>query len=125
MCTAMKYREIEANGFLSNFVKCFWYYETANNEVLHTILPDGYFDLIVAFQNNTLTTVKLTGIWTKPKDIQIAEHTTFFAIRFKLLAIEYVFQKELKSILDTTVDLPFSFWNINKYKCDELSLIHI
>lgn len=115
----MKYREIEPNGFLSNFVQCFWYYETTDTEVKHTILPDGYFDLIAEFENEKLTTVKLTGIWTKPKDIQISKNTKFLAIRFKLLAIEYIFKKEIKSILDSTVNLPFSFWNIDKYKSDE------
>ncbi len=57
----MKYKEIEPTEFLSNFVKCFWHYETADKEVLHTILPDGYFDMIVEFENEILTTVKLTG----------------------------------------------------------------
>lgn len=115
----MKYREIEPNGFLNNFVKCFWYYETTNTEVQHTILPDGYFDLIAEFENKILITIKLTGIWTKPKDILISKNTKFFAIRFKLLAIEYIFQKEIKSILDATVNLPFSFWSIDKYNPDE------
>ena len=115
----MKYREIEPNGFLNNFVKCFWYYETTDTEVQHTILPDGYFDLIAEFENEALTNVKLTGIWTKPKDIKIPKNTKFFAIRFKLLAIEYIFQKEIKSILDSTVNLPFLFWSIEKYKSDE------
>ncbi|MFJ1378302.1 DUF6597 domain-containing transcriptional factor [Capnocytophaga canimorsus] len=115
----MKYREIKPNGFLNNFVQCFWYYETTNTALQHTILPDGYFDLIAEFENETLTTVKLTGIWIKPKDIQISKNTKFFAIRFKLLAIEYIFQKEIKSILDSIVNLPFSFWSIDKYKTDE------
>ena len=115
----MKYREIKPNGFLNNFVECFWYYETTNTALQHTILPDGYFDLIAEFENETLTTVKLTGIWTKPKDVQISKNTKFFAIRFKLLAIEYIFQKEIKSILDSIVNLPFSFWNIDKYKTNE------
>lgn len=115
----MKYREIEPNGFLNNFMKCFWFYETTNTEVQHTILPDGYFDLIAEFENETLTTLKLTGIWTKPKDIHIPKNTKFFAIRFKLLAIEYIFQKEIQTILDTTVNLPLSFWSIDNYKTDE------
>lgn len=115
----MRYREIEPNGFLNNFVKCFWYYETTDTEIQHTILPDGYFDLIAEFENEKLTTVKLTGIWTKPKDIQIPNNTKFFAIRFKLIAIEYIFQKEIKSILDSIVNLPFSFWSIDKYKSNE------
>lgn len=115
----MKYREIKPNGFLSHFVQCFWYYETTNTALQHTILPDGYFDLIAEFENQTLTTLKLTGIWTKPKDVQIPKNTTFFAIRFKLLALEYIFRKEIKSILNSIVPLPFSFWNIDQYKTNE------
>lgn len=115
----MKYREINPSGFLSNFVKCIWYYETKDAEIQHTILPDGYFDLIAEFENETLTTLKLTGIWTQPKDIIIPKNTIFFAIRFKLLALEYIFKKEIKTILDTTADMPFSFWNIDKYECKE------
>lgn len=115
----MKYREIEPSGFLNNFVKCFWFYETENKEVQHTILPDGYFDLIAVFVNETLTAVKLTGIWTTPKNIQIPKNTKLFAIRFKLIAIEYIFQKEIKSILNTAVNLSFSFWSIDKYKAEE------
>ena len=115
----MKYREINPSGFLSNFVKCIWYYETKDAEIQHTILPDGYFDLIAEFENETLRTLKLTGIWTQPKDIIIPKNTIFFAIRFKLLALEYIFKKEIKTILDTTADMPFSFWNIDKYECKE------
>ncbi len=115
----MKYREIKPNGFLKNFVQCFSYYETTDKDIQHTILPDGYFDLIAEFENEVLTTVKLTGVWTKPKDINIPQNTKFFAIRFKLLATEYLFQKEIKSILDSTQYIPFNFWSIDNYKSNE------
>jgi AraC-like DNA-binding protein len=115
----MKYREIKPNGFLKNFVQCFWYYETTDKDIQHTILPDGYFDLIAEFENEVLTTVKLTGVWTKPKDINIPQNTKFFAIRFKLLATEYLFQKEIKSILDSTQYIPFNFWSFNNYNSNE------
>ncbi|MCP2027192.1 AraC-like DNA-binding protein [Flavobacterium sp. HSC-32F16] len=117
----MKYREIKPTGFLKNFVQCFWYYET-DCEVQHTILPDGYFDLIAEFENDTLITVKLTGVWTKPKDISIPKNIKFFAVRFKLLAIEYLFQKEIKTIVDTTIKLPFTFWNLDTYKSYQFDL---
>lgn len=115
----MSYRQIKPTGFLSNFVQSFWYYQTTDAEVQHTILPDGYFDLIAEFENDVLSLVKLTGVWTKPKDIVIPKNTKFFAVRFKLLAIEYVFKKEIKSIVNTTVNLPFTFWNLDTYTCDE------
>lgn len=115
----MKYREIKPDGFLNNFIQCFWEYETIDYEQNHTILPDGYFDLIAIFENNVLKTIMLTGVWTKPVNVSILKSTKYFAIRFKLLAVEYLFQQEIKSILDTTKQLPHSFWNINEYKINE------
>ncbi|WP_208730558.1 DUF6597 domain-containing transcriptional factor [Flavobacterium foetidum] len=55
----MNYKEIKPNGFLSSFVQCFWYYETEATAVNHTILPDGYFELIAAFEYKALTQVNL------------------------------------------------------------------
>jgi AraC-like DNA-binding protein len=112
----MKYREIKPHGFLTNFVQCFWEYENSDKKTEHTILPDGYFDLIAEFENEILTTVKLTGVWTKPINVTIPKATKIIAVRFKLLATEYLFQQEIKSILDTTKRLPFSFWNIDTFQ---------
>ncbi len=79
-------------------------------------MPDGYFDLIAEFEDAKLGLVQLTGIWTTPKHIDIPKNKTYIAIRFKLLAAEYLFQRELKSILDTSLSLRFSFWHINQYQ---------
>ncbi len=112
----MKYKEIKPNGFLQNFIQCFWFHKTTDKAIQHTILPDGYFDLLIEFENDILTDIKLTGVWKTPKNIDIPRNKIFFAIRFKLLAAEYLFQREIKSILDTSVNLPFDFWNINNYQ---------
>ncbi len=115
----MNYKESKPQGFLQNFIQCFWFFQTTNEATQYTILPDGYFDLIAEFDDHILTTVKLTGIWTMPKHIDIAENKTFFAIRFKLLAAEYLLQREIKSILDTSLSLPVDFYNINYYQPNE------
>ena len=62
----MKYREIKPIGFLTNFIQSFWEYETFSTEFEHTIIPDGYFDLIVGFENNSFKQIKLTGVWIMP-----------------------------------------------------------
>lgn len=116
----MKYREIRPNGFLGNFVQCFWEYSNSYKQTEHTILPDGYFDLIIEFENEILTTVKLTGVWTKPINVTIPKGTRIVAVRFKLLATEYLFQQEIKSVLNTAKSLPFSFWNIETFQSTEL-----
>lgn len=111
----MKYREIKPNGFLKNFIHSFWEYGTSETEFEHTIIPDGYFDLIAEFENDTLKLVKLTGVWTNPINVKIPKLSKIFAVRFKLLATEYLFQQEIKSILNSTRNLPLNFWNINTY----------
>ena len=115
----MQYKEISPIGFLTNFVQCFWEYENAESVIEHTILPDGFFDLIAEFKNDELVNLKLTGVWTKPKNIVLPKNIKIFAIRFKLLATEYLFHQEIKSVLDTSKSLPFDFWNINSYACSE------
>lgn len=111
----MNYSEIKPNGFLTNFIHSFWQYKTGETEFEHTIIPDGYFDLIARFVNGTLTSIHLTGVWTKPIPVKIPASTTLLAIRFKLHATEYLFQHEIKTILNTTKALPLTFWNIHTY----------
>jgi AraC-like DNA-binding protein len=118
----MKYREIKPTGFLGNFVQCFWEYENTETSTEHTILPDGYFDLLAEFKDETLLSIKLTGVWTKPVNVTIGKSTKIFAIRFKLLAAEYLFRQEIKSILNTSKPLPLNFWNINNYQISDFEI---
>lgn len=111
----MYYREIKTDGFLSHFVKEFWEYANHDKSVEHTILPDGLFDLIVEFADDQIHEVKLTGIWTEPINVKNEKTTRYFGVRFKLLAVEYIFNQEIKSILNTAKPLPFSFWEMDKY----------
>jgi hypothetical protein len=117
----MKYREIKADGFLSNFIECFWEYENTI-QIQHCIIPDGCFDLIAEYKNEKLTQIKLTGVWTKPVNITLPKSTKLFAIRFKLISAEYIFQKEIKSILEKAQCLPINFWGIDTLKSDDLDL---
>ncbi len=115
----MNYREVKPNGFLSNFVQCFWEYKTVDTDKNYIILPDGYFDLIAIFEDGLLKIVVLTGVWTKPIKVLVPRSAQYIGIRFKLLAVEYLFRQEIKSILDTSKQLPDTFWNINNYKANE------
>lgn len=109
----MKYKEVETEGYLSNFVKCFWTSETLTNSCDYTILPDGYFDLIVEIKNKNIASVKLTGIWTVPVHITTETHTTFFAVRFKPLAVEILKSINLKEMLNSSINLGVNFIGID------------
>lgn len=105
----MKHRNIRTEGFLSNFINCFWEYSNARDVVQFTILPDGYFDLIFEIKNNKIINISLTGIWTKPVNVKIQEHTKLIGIQFKLIASEYIFQKSIKCFIDAETILPHDF----------------
>ncbi|RAW02232.1 helix-turn-helix domain-containing protein [Pseudochryseolinea flava] len=114
------YHQVKTQGFLSHFVKCFWKYAyNGGQPIPYTIIPDGCFDLIIEFQQDQLTKVKLTGVWTQPVDITILPQTKMFALRFKLLAADYLLRYNIKPILNTSVSLPFDFWGIDQMQFDD------
>jgi AraC-like DNA-binding protein len=116
----MKYEEIKTDGYLSNFVKCFWNSETLTKSSEHTILPDGYFDLIVEIKNKKISSIKLTGIWTVPIDIKTEIQTEVFAVRFKPLAIELLENINLKALLNSSINLSTDFIGIDNLAFDNL-----
>ena len=118
----MKYQEIKADGYLSNFVKCFWTSETLTENSEYTILPDGFFDLIVEIKNGKNPSIKLTGIWTIPIDIKTEVNTKIFAVRFKPLSVELLECVNLKSLLNSSINLSDDFLEIDNLTFDNFQV---
>ena len=117
----MIYKEIQPDKQLEDFVKCFWWFENSTKEHLNfTILPDGCFDLLIVFNCNIQTDISLTGLWTKQVEVPIEPNTQIFGIRFKLLAVDYIFQQKIASLCDSEQKLPNDFWQINKISFEDL-----
>ncbi len=111
----MNYNEIYPPDELSPFVKCFWEYRCADRQARrHTIFPNGYFELFMIFQNGTLVSVFLSGLRTRPFEVEIPVDVTVSAVRFTLAAAEYVLSREIGSILDATVPLDPGFWDLKR-----------
>ena len=108
----MQYAEVKVEGYLSSFIKCFWEFKNPGASVGYTILPDGYFDLIISIQQGVPVQVMLTGIWSRPEDITVEADVHMFAIRFRPLAAEYLFRREIRTLLNTSISLPTSFWEL-------------
>jgi AraC-like DNA-binding protein len=110
----MNYKEKKIDGFLSHFIKCFWMSENGDIQKEHTILPDGYFDLIIEIEKETIVKIQLTGLWLKPMDVKTEKNIKRLAIRFKPLASEYLFNLDFKSLLNSTMILPANFWHFDR-----------
>ena len=117
----MKYEEVNTEGHLSNFKKCFWTSETSQQSIEHTILPNGYFDLIVEIKNGKMDIIKLTGIWIIPIDIKTASNTKIFAVRFKPLATELLENINLKALLNSFTLVQNTVLNLDTLSFDSFA----
>jgi AraC-like DNA-binding protein len=104
-----------SNG-LKDYIECFW--EHKNNAAENksfTIFPDSFFKIIFEWQEGQLKAYYLTGIWTKEVVISIPANTILIGIKFKLLAPEFIFKREISSIIESNDNLIPAFWNMQDY----------
>ncbi len=118
------YQEIKPSRDLENFVHSFW---TSKNESnVHrevTISPDSFFKIIFFVQGEKIINYFITGIWTEKKDFIIPTNTTIFGCRLKILAPEYLLNKEIASLLDSLKQLELSYLNINNFTLSDFEII--
>ncbi|MCD6178288.1 MAG: hypothetical protein J7K39_00135 [Bacteroidales bacterium] len=76
--------------------------------------------MVVTLVNNKTSIVFLTGLWTKESEIIIPANATIYGIKFKILASEYIFQREIASLIDSQEILDPSFWGIKDMELDSL-----
>jgi AraC-like DNA-binding protein len=113
--TALEWKTISPPAPLTDFVESFW---TITNHTGHdhhvVIIPDGRFDIIFSLQNNGEPEIILRGLDTQPEQAIIPADTIFCAVSFKLLAIEYLLDQKVDSLLNAGLVLPPGFWNVTK-----------
>jgi AraC-like DNA-binding protein len=108
------FEEVEPSKSLTTFVKRFWKFNNSTAEQKHyTILPDGYFDIVVKITNDSIENISLFGLCTKELEVVIPANTNVFGICFKPLAVEYILKKTIADVLNSEKILQNNFWNIN------------
>ncbi len=116
----MNYHQQAANERLKPYIRCFWCLDNdSSKDLVYTILPDGFFDLIVRFDNYQYQSTELTGLWTKEAEVIIPPNHQLFGIQFKLPAAEYVFCESIAPLLNTEKMLPDDFWKLNAFDFSE------
>ena len=111
----MYYQEKHTDGFIANFIKNFWEFETFEKQCDYEILPDGFFDLIFEVKNKEIIKVTLTGVWTNQIQVSIPKETKLISVRFKLIAAEYIFKQSIKELKNTKTELPTTFLDCNNF----------
>jgi AraC-like DNA-binding protein len=113
MIEDLEYNTRKPGPALFHFVESFWmlanHSETQKDIV---VLPDGRVDMFFSYSANDPYHVTLMGLEMKPDQTSIPPKTMIFAISFKLLAIEYLLDIKISSLLNEVSILPDDFWGI-------------
>lgn len=120
----MNYKEFQPDPLLTGFVKNYWWFDNSTDKPFDlTILPDGYFDLILSFENYRQNGISLTGIWTRQVDVSIDPNSQLFGVRFKLLAVDYVIRHHIASFCNSEQIQENDFWQLNNLSFTNLESV--
>lgn len=98
----MNYVQEQAHQKLRDYIRCYWKIKNKQKSAQsYTILPDGFFDLLIYYQKNTLKGVFLSGLYTHKTNVVIPPETTIYGVQFRLLAIECIIQERISALLNT------------------------
>ena len=112
----MIYLQQQAHQNLKDYVRCYWKIENKNKDFQnYTILPDGFFDLLICYKNDNLDGVFLTGLWDQKTNVVISPESTIYGVQFRLLAIENIIQKSITSLFNNIKELENSYLGIDGF----------
>jgi AraC-like DNA-binding protein len=111
----LKYKFVKPDKSLDDFVESFWVLQNLSDSDKELIvLPDGRIDLIFTQSETEDFQTTLLGIGTQPENAILKSKTIMFAISFKLLATEYLFQNSVSNLVDKAQNLSADFWDFSE-----------
>jgi AraC-like DNA-binding protein len=110
------YKEIKPCSELKQFVHSFWMHQN-NTDVLNkiTIVPDSYFKIVITLKKNKVISYFMTGLWTEEKIVPIPANATSIGCRLKILAPEFLLEREVAFIINGFHQLEHNYLNIDTF----------
>jgi len=119
----LDFKLIKPDKSLSDFVESFWLLHNQSDSTKEiVVLPDGRVELTFSQSATEPFHITLSGIETHPEHAMLTAKTLTFAISFKLLATEYIFQNTVSNLLNYAEHLPADFWNFNTNDLQDFDL---
>jgi len=111
------YRQLNPTERLTDFVDSYWQHiNLTDKPKVVTIAPDSFFKVIIQLVDGKIVAYFLTGLWPAETETVIPANATVYGIKFKILAPEYIFQREITSLLLSHTELDLDFWNMRNFK---------
>lgn len=116
MNTNNTYHHFEACEQLSNYVHSFWVHINPTNETEElTFTPDGFFKIIIIYQNNKIVRYFMTGLYDRHEEVSISPNSIGVGCRFKILAPEYLLNKSVAYLINQEELLDTNYLNIKHF----------
>src|SRR5271156_1718862 len=113
MNTSFHFKLVRPDKSLADFVYSFSLLQNISEITEGVIVPNGRIDLIFFRTTDNQFLISLLGLETKPKLMPRQHISTFFAINFNPLAVEYVLHHSIADILNGARILTNNFWDFN------------
>lgn len=113
MNDAPQHTLVKPDQSISDYVYCFSSIQNLSGISEGVIIPNGRIDLSFYKTSDGQFHISLLGLETKPKMTPGQNISTFFAINFNPLAVEYVLRHSVADILDKGKALPNDFWDFS------------
>lgn len=118
-----EFKLIKPDQSIADFVESFWLLVNhSDHDKVVVVLPDGRIDLFISQSATEPFHITLSGLETRPDKTTLAARTIIFAVSFKLLSSEYIFQQSVAGLLDKAAYLPAGFWNFQENDLQDFDL---
>ena len=119
MDNELQYRIIKPDRLISDYVYCFSSLQNLSNQKEGVIIPNGKIDLLFCKTSDNRFQIVLMGLETKPKPMPKIDISSFFAISFNPLALEYILHQSIAELVNIGMELPSDFWDFNINDLDD------
>lgn len=115
MTHEFEYNIIKPDSSISDYVESFWMIRNCSEKEKEVmVLPDGRVDVFFTCSDIEPFHILILGLTTEPEKVIFPPHQVIFAISLKLLAIEYLLENPIVSIINHAKQLPDNFWGFSK-----------
>lgn len=115
MAGQLEYKIVKPDSSIAGYIESFWKLKTPSGEPKNIIvLPDGRIDIIFSSSDIQPFRAVLLGLETEASQTLMEPGRTMFAVSLRLLAVEYLLEDSVSSLLNDGRLLPEGFWDITK-----------
>ena len=118
------YKEMKPIAELKNFVHSFWMHHNNTDAIQKiTIFPDSYFKIVMLIKDQKIVHYFMTGLWLDEKEFSFAPNMTAVGVRLKILASEFLLNREVASLLQNKLQLDLKYLNIDTFDLSSFETI--